>query len=207
MEGSDCHERHRFRLYDVAMNRLLKITAVFSGLLALSISLSGCGSPAANDATNEKKQSSEHGAHSIEITDRKCFAQAMIPHHSQAIEMSQIALDNTTNPDLLAIAEQMIAEQSAEIEMMSPWLEDEPLDYTMMMDGMLTESQLEELRSTKDAEFDVLYSQYMILHHEGALGMANKVIESEDIFLSELGYQIIDEQTAEIALLEGFASN
>jgi uncharacterized protein (DUF305 family) len=189
------------------MNRLLKITALFSGLLALSISLSGCGSPAATDATNEKKQSSEHGAHSIEITDRKSFAQAMIPHHAQAIEMSQIALDNTTNPDLLAIAEQMIAEQSAEIEVMSPWLDDESLDYTMMMDGMLTESQLEELRSTKDAEFDVLYSQYMILHHEGALEMANKVIESEDIFLSELGYQIIDEQTAEIALLEGFASN
>jgi uncharacterized protein (DUF305 family) len=90
---------------------------------------------------------------------------------------------------------------------MTPWLEDEVVDYKMTMDGMLTTSQLEELRSAKDSEFDALFSNYMILHHEGAIAMANKVIESEDIFLSELGYQIIEEQTKEISLLEAIRTN
>jgi uncharacterized protein (DUF305 family) len=189
------------------MKRLIKPALAVIGLLALSISLSSCSTPEATDASGDKKQSSDHSAHSMDITDRKSFALAMIPHHEQALEMAQIALENTSNPDVLAIANTIIAEQAAEVEMMTPWLEDQSVDYDMMMDGMLTSSQLEELRSTKDAEFDVLFSQYMIMHHEGAIAMANKVIESEDIFLSELGYQIIEEQTKEISLLEAIRTN
>ena len=141
----------------------------------------------------------------MEITDRKSFALAMIPHHEQALEMAQIALENTSNQAVLEIANKITSEQTAEIEMMTPWLEDQAVDYEMMMDGMLTASQLEELRAAKDAEFDVLFSQYMIMHHEGAIEMANKVIKFEDIFLSELGYQIIDQQTAEITELAAIA--
>ena len=189
------------------MKRLMKPGLAVIGLLALSISLSSCATTEAIDASGDKKQSSDHSEHFMDITDRKSFALAMIPHHQQALEMSQIALENTSNPGVLEIANIIIAEQVAEIEMMTPWLEDVVVDYDMTMDGMLTASQIEELRSAKDSEFDALFSQFMIMHHEGAIAMANKVIDSEDIFLSELGYQIIEQQTKEISLLQGIATN
>ena len=189
------------------MKRVMKPALAVMGLLALSISLSSCATTEAIDASGDKKQSSDHSEHFMDITNRKSFALAMIPHHQQAVEMSQIALENTSNPSVLEIANIIIAEQVAEIEIMTPWLEDEVVDYKLTMDGMFTTSQLEELRSAKDSEFDALFSNYMILHHEGAIAMANKVIESEDIFLSELGYQIIEEQTKEISLLEAIRTN
>jgi uncharacterized protein (DUF305 family) len=199
---------HRLRLYDGDMKSLLRTGIAVTGLLALSISLTSCSAPDTNEsASDEKLNSSEHGSHSMEIKDRKSFALAMIPHHEQAVEMSQLALENTSNPKVTALAEKIIAEQSAEIEMMTPWLEDQSVDYDMIMDGMLTSNQLDELRAARDSEFDALFSQYMIMHHEGAVEMANQVIEIEDIFLSELGYQIIEQQTQEVSELEAIANN
>ena len=52
------------------------------------------------------------------------FAQGMIPHHAQAIEMADLALTNTTNPDVLVLANQIKAAQSPEIEKLSGWLRD-----------------------------------------------------------------------------------
>ena len=206
--GKPCQVTLRLRLYDGDMKSLLRTAIALTGILALSISLASCSAPAADEsASSEKLHSSEHGSHSMEIKDRKSFALAMIPHHEQAVEMSQLALENTSNPTVLALAEKIIAEQSAEIEMMTPWLEDQAVDYDMVMDGMLTSSQLDDLRAARDTDFDALFSQYMIMHHQGAVEMANQVIEIEDIFLSELGYQIIEQQTQEISELEAIAMN
>jgi uncharacterized protein (DUF305 family) len=198
----------RLWLYDGDMKSLLRTGISVTSLLALSIALASCTSPSTNEASSDEKlHSSEHGSHSMEITGRKSFALAMIPHHEQAVEMSQLALENTSNPVVIALAEKIITEQSAEIEMMTPWLEEQALDYEMIMDGMLTSNQLEELRAARDSDFDALFSQYMIMHHEVAVEMANQVIEIEDIFLSELGYQIIEQQTQEISELETISKN
>jgi uncharacterized protein (DUF305 family) len=134
----------------------------------------------------------------MEITDRQSFAEAMIPHHQQAIDISQFAPLNTTNPELLAFAGKIYSTQGPEIEKMSTWLNGKSVDYTMTMDGMLSTTQVNTLRGAKEADFDQLYAQYMIQHHEGAVKMAADAIGLDDPELTDFANEIIVAQSAEI---------
>ena len=100
------------------------------------------------------------------------FAEMMIPHHEQAIVMSDIALTNTTNPQVLELANQIKDAQAPEIE---------------------------ALRAATGAEFDRLFLEGMIKHHEGAIEMAADVIDSKRAEVAELAKAIIAAQEAEIA--------
>ncbi|MEY3483934.1 MAG: hypothetical protein RLZZ218_769 [Actinomycetota bacterium] len=115
--------------------------------------------------------------------------------------MSELAKANTTNPKVLAIAEQISREQSSEIEQMTPWLEGKAVDYNMLMEGMLTDSLLEDLANAKDAEFDKLYVKLMLIHHDGAISMATVGADTPDSELVELSKEIIRMQTLEIEAL------
>ena len=140
-----------------------------------------------------------HGStHTVEITDRQSFAEAMIPHHQQAIDISQFAPLNTTNPEILSIARKIYSTQGPEIEKMALWLNGKSVDYTMKMDGMLSTTQVNTLRGLKEAEFDTLYAQYMIQHHEGAVKMASEAIGLDDPELTDFANEIIVTQSAEI---------
>jgi uncharacterized protein (DUF305 family) len=77
----------------------------------------------------------------------------------------------------------------------------------MMMDGMLSQVQLTALRTSKDGDFDKLYVQYMIEHHEGAVQMASDALAISDPELSEFANAIIVAQTAEIAELLALLKN
>lgn len=176
-------------------------SALAVGIL-LILGLSACSTPG-TDASSDKLDSSEHHgmSHSMSITDKQSFALAMIPHHQQAVVMSEFAKANSTNPEVLAIAEQIIAEQSPEVELMTPWLEGKEVDTNMMMEGMLSTAQLEELESTSGDAFDKLYLEYMIMHHEGALVMAGDAVGLDDQELADFANQIIRTQSAEIETL------
>ena len=169
-------------------------------VLALTISLSGCAANGVVDLSNDTP-GMDHGQHTMSIFDKQSFALAMIPHHEQAITMSELAKANTTNPKVLEIAEQISSEQSAEIEKMTPWLEGEAVDYNMLMEGMITDSLLEDLANAKGAEFDKLYVELMIIHHDGAISMATVGAETSDSELVELSKEIIRVQTLEIESL------
>ena len=169
-------------------------------VLALSISLSGCAANGVIDLSNDTP-GMDHGGHMMSIFDKQSFALAMIPHHEQAITMSELAKANTTNPKVLAIAEQISREQSSEIEQMTPWLEGKAVDYNMLMEGMLTDSLLEDLANAKDAEFDKLYVKLMLIHHDGAISMATVGADTPDSELVELSKEIIRVQTLEIEAL------
>ena len=128
------------------------------------------------------------------------FAEMMIPHHEQAIVMSDIALSNTTNPQVLELANQIKDAQAPEIEIMKSWPGVDSMAHMgHMMDGMLSDSEIEALRAATGAEFDRQFLEGMIKHHEGAIEMAADVINSKSDEVAELAKAIIVAQEAEIA--------
>jgi uncharacterized protein (DUF305 family) len=138
------------------------------------------------------------------------FAQMMIPHHQQAIVMSDLALKSSTNPDVLALARQIKAAQAPEIEQMKSWLQAAGTSlmgaHGMAMEGMLTDSEISALKSATGSSFDKLFLQGMIGHHEGALTMVSMIVNSDNAEARKLAKDIRTSQSAEIvkmkALLE-----
>jgi uncharacterized protein (DUF305 family) len=146
------------------------------------------------------------------------FAQGMIPHHAQAVEMSELAATNTSDPEVQALATEIIAAQGPEIALMTEWLTawgaevpdpgasmDENMELAggMMMSGMISDADLDRLRSARDAEFDRLYLELMIQHHEGAIEMAQQELDGGDSpEATALAQRIIDTQQAEITRME-----
>ena len=158
-------------------------------VMITALLLSGC---AASTQSNSEYSS-----------DDIAFAEMMIPHHEQAIEMSEIALLNTTNPDVLKLAQEIKDAQSPEIELMMSWTGVKASTHAgHMMDGMLSESQLSDLREAKDKEFDLLFLEGMIKHHEGAIKMASEVADSKNIDVVNLSESIIKAQGEEIAKMK-----
>jgi uncharacterized protein (DUF305 family) len=131
------------------------------------------------------------------------FAEMMIPHHEQAIEMSDLAFANTTNPDVLALAEQISNAQEPEIELMKSWPGVDSMGHEgHTMAGMLDENEMEMLRVSTGADFDRLFLEGMIKHHEGAIDMAEMITDSKNPEVAKLGKAIIESQSAEIAAMK-----
>jgi uncharacterized protein (DUF305 family) len=162
-----------------------KLILVLIGALLLS----GC--------TTSPQTNSEYSADDIN------FAEMMIPHHEQAIEMSEIALLNTTNPEVLKLAQQIKDAQSPEIDFMKSWKGVRTSTHAgHMMEGMLSESELSDLREAKEKDFDKLFLQGMIKHHEGAIVMAQDVAESKNKEVVNLSAAIIAAQKLEITAMK-----
>jgi uncharacterized protein (DUF305 family) len=136
------------------------------------------------------------------------FAEMMIPHHEQAIEMSELALLNTSNAQVLDIANQIKNAQTPEIELMKSWTGVKASMHAgHVMDGMLSQDELTELMKATGKEFDLLFLQGMIKHHEGAIEMAKGVINSKTKVVADLGASIIKAQEIEIAKMKELLLN
>ena len=138
------------------------------------------------------------------------FAQMMIPHHEQAIEMSDIALDPTVmaGNEVKKLATQIKGAQDPEIQKMTQFLTDwkqslsmdGSMDHSDMMSGMLTAEQLAKLSTLRGAEFDREWMLAMIAHHEGAIDMAKAVLsDGKNAEVRDLANAIITAQDAEIS--------
>lgn len=107
------------------------------------------------------------------------FMQGMIPHHQQALVMTDLVRRYATTDAVRQMALRMEISQRDEIALMETWLRnhDEPVAMPGMdhgdhlMPGMLTPEQMEELRDARGTEFDRLFLEYMIQHHRGAIEM------------------------------------
>lgn len=141
--------------------------------------------------------------------DDVMFAQMMIPHHEQAIEMADIALDPTIGASdaVRELATEIRNAQDPEISFMKETLTswgrstemDASMDHSEMMDGMLTLDELSALGALRGTAFDTAWLEGMIRHHEGAISMAENLIESGvNPELINLGREIIAAQQAEI---------
>lgn len=142
------------------------------------------------------------------------FAQMMIPHHEQAIELADLALNPAASASepVRSLATEIKANQDPEIEFMTSWLmdgdhpmvADDGMDHSSMMSGMLSLEELDELRTLTGADFDRAWIAAMIAHHEGAIEMAERVLaDGSDPDITSLAESIIEAQTAEIEILQG----
>lgn len=131
------------------------------------------------------------------------FAEMMIPHHEQAILMSDIALTNSTSDEILALARDIKAAQAPEIEQMGSWQGvRSSMHMGHMMDGMLSDEEIEKLRDSEGVTFDRLFLEGMIAHHKGAITMAKMVLNSKNPEVSALAASIIKTQEEEILFME-----
>lgn len=180
------------------------------GLVSLSvfgILLAGCSTDHSMDAGDMTagSNSSTEVQNSSNMADI-AFAQMMIPHHEQAVVMSEFALVNTDNPQVLALAQEIIGAQGPEIDQMTAILDRFNMNmgghagHTMA--GMLTEEELEELQDARGPEFDQLFLIGMIAHHEGAIDMAEDVLASgADPEVRALAQAIVAAQETEIEFM------
>ncbi|MEV4218654.1 DUF305 domain-containing protein [Nonomuraea sp. NPDC049725] len=189
-------------------NRTITIT-VTAGALAL---LTACGATASNDAAPAATATataataatpSQAGFNDADVM----FAQMMIPHHEQAVEMAELAPDRAGDPEIKELAARIKAAQDPEIATMQGWLTTwgRPAPEGGMghdMPGMMSEADLAKLKSAKGAEFDRLFAEQMIAHHEGAIEMARaEQAGGADPAAKELAKAIETAQRAEVAEL------
>ncbi len=187
--------------------------------LALVLAVSACGSD----------HSGDHGgsgdASASVATGRAAdiaFAQLMIPHHEQAVEMADMALARVTSPEVRALAVQIKAAQDPEIAQMRSWLsewgapaqmpgmEHGSDDHSghdmggMSMSGMMTADDMAALEAATGDVFDRMWLQMMIEHHVGAVAMADQVLAApDDSRVEKLARAVIAGQRAEIAEMKG----
>ncbi|WP_104175108.1 DUF305 domain-containing protein [Arthrobacter sp. Y81] len=191
--------------------------------LAAVIALAGCATDSTTTAGNPSTgsgSSMDHGAmgsssapadsaaamgHNAADT---MFAQSMIPHHAQAVEMSELMLKKQgADPDVTELATRIKAAQAPEIEQMTGWLngwnESTQVADGHSMSGMMGADDLQALGAAQGKEADKLFLTQMIAHHKGAVDMAKAEIadggNSDAIKLSE---KIIAAQEAEIKEME-----
>jgi uncharacterized protein (DUF305 family) len=137
------------------------------------------------------------------IKDDQSFIQGMIPHHEEAIQTSKIILNTSKDQELKIFANQVIIDQTKEVESMKKWFKaitskdyQDDGSYMPMMKGMMNKTGIEQ---------DKEYMQGMIFHHNGAIDMAKKVLpisKSEDV--KTLANNIIVNQAKEVKTLEGW---
>ena len=134
------------------------------------------------------------------------FLQMMIPHHEQAIVMSDLALKISKNPAILDLAKQIKAAQNPEIAQMKNWLaesgfSEDPGHSMDGMGGMLSNEDLQVLSKSSGKDFEKLFLNGMIQHHQGAIQMVNMISNSKDSVLKNFGQTIVKTQSAEIELM------
>ena len=187
--------------------RLLTLIAI-----VLAIGVAGCGS---EDGSAGSDSTSSHNSADV------AFATDMIPHHTQAIEMADMALTRAEDTDVIDLAGQIKAAQDPEIEAMSGWLdawgEEVPdlgddmsgMDHDMSgmddsMPGMMSEADMQGLADSSGAAFDRMWLTMMIEHHEGAISMAEtELSDGESAEAKSLADDIIEGQQAEVTTMQG----
>jgi uncharacterized protein (DUF305 family) len=149
-----------------------------------------------------------HNSNSQMVGSDAMFLQMMIPHHEQAVVMSDLALSNSKDADVLKLAKQIRDAQAPEIIKMQGWLSDAGLSqdpgHSMGdgMGGMLSDSEISTLKGSTGKAFDKLFLSGMIAHHEGAIHMVMMIENSPNSEISNLGKEIVKSQTAEIELMK-----
>ncbi|SCL31867.1 Uncharacterized conserved protein, DUF305 family [Micromonospora pallida] len=137
------------------------------------------------------------------------FAQMMIPHHQQAVQMADLAATRADDPDVKQLAAKIKAAQAPEIDTMTRWLTawGKPLptaststpDMHHGMPGMMTDADMTTLAAANGRDFDKQFLTMMIAHHQGAITMAkNELVQGSNTDAKNLAQRIIDDQQAEI---------
>ncbi|GAP48782.1 DUF305 domain-containing protein [Streptomyces azureus] len=149
------------------------------------------------------------------------FAQMMIPHHEQALEMSELADGRASDAEIKTLAAQIEKAQDPEIQTMKSWLkawgkpesaeESMPgmdhgsggMDHGSGMSGMMSDEDMKKLGAAKGAEFDRMFAELMIEHHKGAITMAeDEQKKGRNATAKKLAAEVVKTQSAEVEKFE-----
>jgi len=190
-----------------------RVAAALAGAAAV-VALTACGT-AAEKATDTR----DHGGHASSApsdaqaaahnSDDVMFAQMMIPHHQQAVELAALVPDRSTNAELIDLAAAIAAQQQPEIDTMAGLLaqwgvnpDDSPHSGDhggMTMQGMVDDATMVQLQGLKNTAFDELWLKSMIAHHQGAVAMAGaEISDGSNPRMIALAKEIESAQLAEI---------
>jgi uncharacterized protein (DUF305 family) len=185
-------------------------TALLPAAVAAAIAFAGCSAEDSMSGMGHNSANPTASASATPIGEFNeadvMFAQMMIPHHEQAVDMSDMVLSkNNINPDIAALAKQIKAAQQPEIDMMTAWLETwgriqmPEGSHHSSSDGMMTEEEMQQLDEANSADGQRLFLEGMIRHHQGAIKMAQAEIASgKNPDAITLAKNIADSQQAEV---------
>ena len=134
------------------------------------------------------------------------FMAGMIPHHAQAVIMAGWAPTHGARPDVAILCERIVVGQRDEIATMQQWLRDRGLEvpdatstrhkmkmngmtHEMLMPGMMSDEQMAALDKARGPEFDRLFLEGMIRHHQGAIDMVDVLFKSYGAAQDELVFK------------------
>jgi uncharacterized protein (DUF305 family) len=166
--------------------------------LAASLMLTGCAADSANH------DSMNHSDSTQKMTAEAMFVVMMVPHHEQALEMVALAEKNTTNSAILKLSEGIKNAQTAEVTQFKKYIDDNGItsEPMAMESGLLTDEEMAALESATGSEFDALFLEGMIKHHQGAVDMATPLLESTDSQIAKWAQGIFVSQQSEILVMQ-----
>ena len=207
-------------------------TRLIGGVLAAATAAAvaaGCSSTSSTPApTAAPSTSSSSAAAAAPVAPEHnaadvTFAQSMIPHHTQAITMSQLAPTRAASPEVKELATKIEQAQGPELNqmnaMLAAWGAPAPQPGStampgmpgmpgmpmggMSMPGMMGEGQMQQLSSLSGAAFDQTFLQMMIEHHSGAIQMAQtELAQGQNPQAKQLAQAIIADQQSEILQMQ-----
>ncbi len=205
--------------------RVILTAAGAVAVLAIAVGCGGSDSSAGQSADQAASASSSASATPAQQDHNDAdvmFARHMIPHHQQAVEMSDIVLAKPgVDPRITDLATRIKAAQAPEIKQMQDWLgqwgnppmppmtsgdgHDMPgMSGDSSMMGMMSEQQMTALKNADGAEAGKLFLSGMITHHEGAIAMAQTEIKDGSYAPAiELARSIVTTQQQEIDTMKG----
>jgi uncharacterized protein (DUF305 family) len=190
---------------------LIRRASLAAVAVSAALTLTACGgdsddggSAASSPSTSAETSAEAHNAQDVS------FAQGMIPHHQQAVEMAGLADGRTSSAEVKDLAARIEKAQGPEIETMTGWLKswgekvpeampgmDHPAHSGMA--GMMDSADMEKLKKASGKDFDSMFLTMMVEHHEGAVEMATtEKAKGEYQAATAMSGDIITTQNAEI---------
>ena len=196
-------------------------------LAGVAVALSACASAGGDPAPGVSPPVSVARSHAPYTEADVAFMQGMISHHGQALEMTALVPERSSDARLEILAQRIEQTQMDEIGRMTRWLEQrgetvpDPAAYREHgaggheahdghMPGMLSPAQMTELAGASGTRFDRLFLDYMIRHHEGALTMVAELQAAGGGLEAEVWRFAADvdaDQRAEIARMQSLLND
>ncbi|MCX4761641.1 DUF305 domain-containing protein [Streptomyces sp. NBC_01275] len=197
---------------------LSRRVALAAATATAALVLAACGGGGDDDGATSGSSASATASAGAHNAQDVTFAQGMIPHHRQALEMAELAADRASSSEVKDLAARIEKAQDPEIETMTGWLkawgEDVPeagesMDESMPgmdhsgssgMAGMMDDADMTKLEKSSGTAFDTAFLTMMVEHHEGAVEMAGAEKDKGRYGpAAAMADDIVTGQTAEIA--------
>lgn len=187
------------------VTRSLVLLAVSTAIVLVSAFMAPPASPAHTTASTDQGGTAEHAVHdmSMSVDSEEAFISGMIPHHQEAVESARTVLESTERPEVRELAQNVIATQTGEIALLEGWLTqwypDAPeADYVPMMP---------DPAGLSPDEADRAFLEGMIVHHQGAIDMAQSYLDADfekQAEVVQLAEAIVTVQDGEIEQMRGW---